>query len=337
MSFLSELRRLNIERQKEWDPENKATLSFKGLEFAGEAGELASKIKKLARKTEFDMAGSNYDMTDIEEEVGDVLITLDLVCHKMGIDIEEVTRKKFNATSDKVGMKTKFTNDIKLEKDIINDYIDKWHDGEGQGLKLYEYLGMSLKEYEYFLLDEDHLEDISYARIFNLDIEEVIKNKNMKSNFEELCSYVKSLEPMIVRGKNFEYLGLLFGNEDVPESELLEVYYQVYGVNAPKPHSFTRGDESEFTVPLIKRTYAHDPIAEPYFRESENLYCVTYGGLKYFVYSNNGNNAKFWILDKLCFQEKDFPIQDFVKNAKYYITYEEQLSCLHIKRSFKKI
>lgn len=111
-NFLEELRHLNIERQKEWDPENKATLSFKGLEFAGEAGELASKIKKLARKTEFDFIGSDYDMTDIEEEVGDVLITLDLVCQKMGVDIEKVTKSKFNATSDKVGLKTKFEPDV---------------------------------------------------------------------------------------------------------------------------------------------------------------------------------------------------------------------------------
>lgn len=114
-NFLSELRLLNIERQKEWDPENKATLSFKGLEFAGEAGELASKIKKLARKVEFEFVGSDYDMKDIEEEVGDVLITLDLVCQKMGIDIEKVTKEKFNATSEKMGMDTKFTCDSYFE------------------------------------------------------------------------------------------------------------------------------------------------------------------------------------------------------------------------------
>lgn len=106
--FLEELRELNKERQKEWDPENKVTISFRGLEFAGEAGELASKVKKLARKVEFDLVGSNFDMKDIEEEVGDVLITLDLLCEKIGVDIAKVTKEKFNATSDKVGMKTKF-------------------------------------------------------------------------------------------------------------------------------------------------------------------------------------------------------------------------------------
>lgn len=128
-NFLDELRRLNIERQKEWDPENKATLSFRGLEFAGEAGELASKVKKLARKTEFDFVGSNYDMEDIKEEVGDVLITLDILCNMMNIDIAEVTRAKFNSTSEKVGMRTKFGPDhifIKIDEKINIGELQPW-------------------------------------------------------------------------------------------------------------------------------------------------------------------------------------------------------------------
>lgn len=161
-SFLNELRRLNIERQKEWDPDNKATLSFKGLEFAGEAGELASKIKKLARKTEFDFVGSDYDMTDIEEEVGDVLITLDLVCQKMGIDIEKVTKKKFNATSEKVGLKTKFDPEfIYVEiKDTepapvtfesrLKDHIDKVN-------LLKPHLAISSNSEESLIYAEEHL------------------------------------------------------------------------------------------------------------------------------------------------------------------------------------
>lgn len=123
MSFLKELREINIERQKEWDPDNKASLSFRGLEFAGEAGELASKIKKLARKTEFDFVGSDYDMTDIREEVGDVLITLDLVCNMMGIDIEEATKDKFNKTSEKVGLKTKFESFVSEYKAKIKNLV----------------------------------------------------------------------------------------------------------------------------------------------------------------------------------------------------------------------
>lgn len=150
-NFLNELRRLNIERQKEWDPENKATLSFKGLEFAGEAGELASKIKKLARKIEFDFVGSDYDMTDIENEVGDVLITLDLVCQKMGIDIEKVTKKKFNATSDKVGMTTKFEPDfIYIE---ISDDNSSWE--FDRRIKEHVEMVSSLKPHIALLNDKD--------------------------------------------------------------------------------------------------------------------------------------------------------------------------------------
>jgi NTP pyrophosphatase (non-canonical NTP hydrolase) len=164
-SFLNELRRLNIERQKEWDPENKATLSFKGLEFAGEAGELASKIKKLARKTEFDFVGSDYDMTDIEEEVGDVLITLDLVCQKMGIDIEKVTKNKFNATSEKVGMKTKFEPDviyieIKDNEEISFDRRLKDHIAKVNLLK--PHLAISSNSEESLIYAEEHL---TYAQL----------------------------------------------------------------------------------------------------------------------------------------------------------------------------
>jgi NTP pyrophosphatase (non-canonical NTP hydrolase) len=164
-SFLNELRRLNIERQKEWDPENKATLSFKGLEFAGEAGELASKIKKLARKTEFDFVGSDYDMTDIEEEVGDVLITLDLVCQKMGIDIEKVTKNKFNATSEKVGMKTKFEPDviyIDIKDNEVISFDRRLKDHIAKVNLLKPHLAISSNSEESLIYAEEHL---NYAQL----------------------------------------------------------------------------------------------------------------------------------------------------------------------------
>lgn len=168
--FLQKLRRLNIERQKEWDPNNKATLSFRGLEFAGEAGELASKIKKLARKTEFDLVGSDYDMADIEEEVGDVLITLDLVCQMMGIDIEKVTIDKFDKTSDKVGMSTKFNSNSKQDENYGNITVDK--DKRVNTLNKHLNHVYSLSPYE-AVYDDLHV-IVKYAP-FDADIEYVAK------------------------------------------------------------------------------------------------------------------------------------------------------------------
>ena len=100
MEFLQQLRVNNAERQKLWDPDNVLDLSFKALEFSGEAGELASKVKKLVRQ-ELGVVGSRIDMAEIEEDVADVLITLDLLCSKLNIDIEKVTKDKFNTVSRK--------------------------------------------------------------------------------------------------------------------------------------------------------------------------------------------------------------------------------------------
>lgn len=33
----------------------------------------------------------------------------------------------------------------------IDEYVERWHNGEGQGKSLREYLGMDLEEYEYML------------------------------------------------------------------------------------------------------------------------------------------------------------------------------------------
>ena len=102
-NFLDELKVKNQTRSKEWA--NGADLDplFSVVEFAGEAGELADAVKKLYRC----LNGLRSSMTEEEarealsEEVGDVMITLDLLCSQFGIDIEEATRDKFNKTSRK--------------------------------------------------------------------------------------------------------------------------------------------------------------------------------------------------------------------------------------------
>jgi hypothetical protein len=60
--------------------------------------------------------------------------------------------------------------------DDLDGYIDYWTEhGEQLDCSLREYLGMSLKEYGYFLEDEDYLADIIYAHEHQLDIDDVIR------------------------------------------------------------------------------------------------------------------------------------------------------------------
>lgn len=105
MSFFKKLKELNVQRQKEWDGEGKLNLLFRALEHVAEAGELGNKVKKLWRQQN-EVEGSKVDLTEIADEVGDVIITLDLLCQDLGIDIEQATVNKFNKTSAKFGFNT---------------------------------------------------------------------------------------------------------------------------------------------------------------------------------------------------------------------------------------
>lgn len=78
-------------------------------ELAGEVGEAANLIKKL-RRIESGMAGNKPALTekalrqDLEEELADVLISLDLLAARAGISLSEAAIKKFNQTSSRLGM-----------------------------------------------------------------------------------------------------------------------------------------------------------------------------------------------------------------------------------------
>ena len=100
--FLVRLREANIERNKLWDPEWKIPIEFRALELAGEVGELANQIKKIARER-YGLPGSRVDQKNLVEEVGDVLICLDLLCMGLCIDIEHSVTEKFNLTSEARG------------------------------------------------------------------------------------------------------------------------------------------------------------------------------------------------------------------------------------------
>lgn len=107
MSFLKELVLKNKERQIEWDTSSDLDMCFKAIELAGEVGELCNMVKKV-RREELGLSGSRCTRDQIEDEFGDVLITLSLLADHLDIDLEKVTKVKFNKTSDKMGFITRF-------------------------------------------------------------------------------------------------------------------------------------------------------------------------------------------------------------------------------------
>jgi NTP pyrophosphatase (non-canonical NTP hydrolase) len=97
------LRAANVERQKEWDPHNDLTLAYRGNELAGEVGEACNVIKKLERER-LGRRGSRATLDDLANELADAMICLDLIAMQVGIDLDAAVRKKFNATSEKLGL-----------------------------------------------------------------------------------------------------------------------------------------------------------------------------------------------------------------------------------------
>lgn len=100
------LRAANIARQKEWDAGNKISLSYRGNELAGEVGEACNVIKKLDRER-LGIAGSRDTVEHLAEELADAIICIDLIAAAEGIDLDAAVRSKFNATSEKVGLRTR--------------------------------------------------------------------------------------------------------------------------------------------------------------------------------------------------------------------------------------
>lgn len=104
------LRNANIERDKEWDPEHKITIEFRGLELAGEAGEACNATKKYSRAL-VELPGSKATVYEILEELADVVISADLLAMQLGHDLGRAITEKFNTTSLEYGLKTR----IKME------------------------------------------------------------------------------------------------------------------------------------------------------------------------------------------------------------------------------
>lgn len=89
MNLLS-LRRANVDRQAEWPGGEHADLDFRGLELAGETGELINLLKKKVRNDR-GIKGTTEKGNELQimlaEELADVVICLDLVCMELGVPI----------------------------------------------------------------------------------------------------------------------------------------------------------------------------------------------------------------------------------------------------------
>lgn len=102
---LRELRVANKKRHIEWANGADIPLSFRGLELAGEAGEVCNELKKIER-TRLGMVGGKSGMQDLQEELADVIVCVDLIAMDLGIDLGDALREKFNKTSEKYGLVT---------------------------------------------------------------------------------------------------------------------------------------------------------------------------------------------------------------------------------------
>jgi NTP pyrophosphatase (non-canonical NTP hydrolase) len=99
------LRDANRNRQKEWPGNDKADVAFRAIELAGEAGEVCEAVKKWLRHAR-GIKGSTATTQDVADEMGDLLVSLDLLADELGIDLGAAVRRKFNKTTEKYGMRT---------------------------------------------------------------------------------------------------------------------------------------------------------------------------------------------------------------------------------------
>jgi NTP pyrophosphatase (non-canonical NTP hydrolase) len=101
--FLDELRATNSARWLVWAEGREPDPLFMAVELGGEAGEALNEVKKLVRE-ERGWPGSRTTVDKLADEIADVLICADFLAWAYGIDLRDAVTKKFNATSDKVGL-----------------------------------------------------------------------------------------------------------------------------------------------------------------------------------------------------------------------------------------
>jgi NTP pyrophosphatase (non-canonical NTP hydrolase) len=105
LSF-ADLRRAAIARQAEWDNRSAASLLFRAVELAEEAGEVCGVVKKLTRE-ELELPGSRSSLERLAAEIADVVIVADLLAAQAGINLATAIATTFNAKSVALGFKTR--------------------------------------------------------------------------------------------------------------------------------------------------------------------------------------------------------------------------------------
>lgn len=107
--YFNTLTEANKARQKECDSEAQITPAYRGNELAGETGEACNVIKKLERER-LGIAGSRDTVAHLGQELADVVICAYLCAMDYpDIDLDLEIAIKFNATSEKIGFKTRIT------------------------------------------------------------------------------------------------------------------------------------------------------------------------------------------------------------------------------------
>ena len=104
---LRRLRKSNQARHVEWSKGNEISIDFRATEFGGEAGEVLNEVKKLSRER-MGIPGSKSSPEKLAEEIADVIISVDLLAMEFRIDLALAVQKKFDATSEKYGLKSRF-------------------------------------------------------------------------------------------------------------------------------------------------------------------------------------------------------------------------------------
>lgn len=106
------------ERNKLWTPDGK-TLSFAGVEMAGECGEACNVIKKLERER-LGWPGSRATKEQLAQELSDVIITAYNVAALAGIDMSMAVAKTFNDKSVEMGFPVLLAHEGRKGPDLGN-------------------------------------------------------------------------------------------------------------------------------------------------------------------------------------------------------------------------
>lgn len=101
--FLDAFRQVNSARWQAWAQGREPDPLFMAVELGGEAGEVLNEVKKLVRE-ERGWVGSRTTVQKLADELADVMICVDFLAWAYGIDLAVAVTRKFNATSEKVGL-----------------------------------------------------------------------------------------------------------------------------------------------------------------------------------------------------------------------------------------